>query len=108
LLGWHRHEAAEFGNRVYVGLARGWMYLVAFLDWYSRYVVAWELSDTLELPFVLHCSEAALCVAVPQIVDSDQGSHFTSERFTGRFLWAGVRICQDLDALLGVAVARFA
>jgi putative transposase len=71
------------------------MYLVAFLDWYSRYVVAWELSDTLELPFVLHYAEAALCVAVPEIVNSDQGSHFTSERFTGRFLWAGGRISMD-------------
>ncbi len=71
------------------------MYLVAFLDWYSRYVVAWELSDTLELPFVLWCAETALSMAVPQIVNSDQGSHFTSERFTGRFLEAGSRVRMD-------------
>ena len=79
----------------YIRLLGGWMYLVAFLDWYSRYVVAWELSDTLELPFVLSCAEEALAVAVPEIVNSDQGSHFTSERFTGRFLEAGSRISMD-------------
>ena len=79
----------------YIRLSRGWMYLVAFLDWYSRYVVAWELSDTLEMDFVLACSEAALGVTTPQIINSDQGSHFTSERFTGRFLCAGARISMD-------------
>ena len=45
-----------------VRLVKGWMYLVAFLDWFSRYVVAWELSDTLEMDFVLLCAEAALAV----------------------------------------------
>jgi putative transposase len=79
----------------YIRLSQGWMYLVAFLDWYSRYVVAWELSDTLEMDFVLECSEAALCVATPQIINSDQGSHFTSERFTGRFLSAGAQVSMD-------------
>ena len=73
----------------YIRLSQGWMYLVAFLDWYSRYVVAWELSDTLEMDFVLTCSEQALSVATPQIINSDQGSHFTCERFTGRLLGAG-------------------
>jgi len=79
----------------YIRLSQGWMYLVAFLDWFSRYVVAWELSQTLEMDFVLACSEAALCVATPQIINSDQGSHFTSERFTGRFLCAGAQISMD-------------
>ncbi len=79
----------------YIRLNQGWMYLVAFLDWYSRFVVAWELSDTLELDFVLACSEQALSVATPQIINSDQGSHFTSERFTGRFLSAGARVSMD-------------
>jgi putative transposase len=71
------------------------MYLVAFVDWYSRYIVAWELSDSLEMAFVLSCAEAALTVAVPQIVNSDQGCHFTSERFTELFLAAGSRISMD-------------
>jgi putative transposase len=79
----------------YIRLNRGFMYLVAFLDWHSRFVVAWELSDTLEMEFVLSCSEIALGKAVPQIVNSDQGSHFTSERFTRCFLSAGVKVSMD-------------
>jgi putative transposase len=79
----------------YIRLSQGWMYLIAFLDWFSRYVVAWELSETLEMDFVLTCSEQALSVATPQIINSDQGSHFTSERFTSQFLSAGARISMD-------------
>lgn len=79
----------------YIRLRGGWLYLVAFLDWFSRLVVAWELSDTLEMPFVLSCAGAALGRAVPEIVNSDQGGHFTSERFTGRVLSAGARISMD-------------
>ena len=51
------------------------MYLIAFLDWFSRYVVAWELSDSLELPFVLSCADAALVTGKPEIVNSDQVVH---------------------------------
>ena len=79
----------------YIRLQGGWLYLVAFLDWYSRFVVAWELSDTLEMEFVLSCTERALSVAVPEIVNSDQGSHFTSERFTGQFIDSGALISMD-------------
>ena len=79
----------------YIRLRGGFLYLVAFLDWFSRLVVAWELSDTLELPFVFSCAEAALGRAVPEIINSDQGSHFTSERFTGRVLAAGARVSMD-------------
>ena len=59
----------------YIRLTQGWMYLVAFLDWHSRFVVAWELSDTLEMSFVLSCVEAALGFAIPEIVNSDQVIH---------------------------------
>jgi putative transposase len=55
---------------------------VAVLDWFSRYVIAWELSDTLELPFALTCVRSALAQARPQIRNSDQGSHFTSPQYT--------------------------
>lgn len=79
----------------YVRLVGGWLYLVAFLDWYSRYVVAWELSDTLDMEFVLTCTQQALSVAVPEIVNSDQGSHFTSERFTSQFVGSGVQVSMD-------------
>ena len=71
------------------------MYLVAFLDWYSRYVVAWEVSETLELPFVMDCCHEALDKSVPEIINSDQGSHFTTERFTSCFTKAGTRISMD-------------
>lgn len=79
----------------YIRMQGGFMYLVAFLDWYSRYVIAWEISDSLEMEFVLDCSEVALLQGVPQIVNSDQGSHFTSQRFTGRFLSVGSRVSMD-------------
>lgn len=79
----------------YIRMANSWMYLVAFLDWYSRYVVAWEISESLEMPFVLDCCDSALGRVAPEIVNSDQGSHFTSERFTSRFLEAGARVSMD-------------
>jgi putative transposase len=79
----------------YIRLIGGWMYLVAIIDWFSRYVVAWKLDDTLEIGFVLDCADSALDVATPEIVNSDQGSHFTSEQFTGRFLSAGSRVSMD-------------
>ena len=79
----------------YIRLRGGFLYLVAFLDWFSRLVVAWELSETLEMPFVLSCAEAAFERAVPEIINSNQGSHFTSERFTSRVLAAGARVSMD-------------
>ncbi len=79
----------------YIRLVSGWMYLIAFLDWHSRYVVAWELSDTLEMDFVIACAAAALEKAVPEIINSDQGSHFTSPRFTERFLLVESRVSMD-------------
>jgi putative transposase len=58
-------------------------------------VVAWELSESLEMDFVIACSSAALKGALPEIVNSDQGSHFTSERFTKPLQEAGVQISMD-------------
>jgi putative transposase len=79
----------------YVRLTAGWMYLVAVLDWYSRYVVSWELDQTLEMPFVLSAVDRALEIAVPEIWNSDQGSHFTSPQYIERLLANGVRISMD-------------
>ena len=71
------------------------MYLVAIIDWYSRYIISWQLDDTLEIPFVLEAVETALAVATPQIWNSDQGSHFTSPLYTQRLAPPGVRISMD-------------
>ena len=79
----------------YIRLHAGWMYLVAVLDWYSRYIVSWELDHTLELPFVLTAMQRALAQATPQICNSDQGSHFTSPQYTQLLLDAQVRISMD-------------
>ncbi len=79
----------------YIRLRAGWMYLVAVLDWYSRYVVAWALDQTLELGFVLEAMGAALSRATPEICNSDQGSHFTSPQYLGLLTGADVRISMD-------------
>jgi putative transposase len=79
----------------YIRLQGGWMYLVAILDWFSRYVVNWELDQSLELPFVLRAVDRALGQARPDIWNSDQGSHFTSPHYTQRLLAANVQISMD-------------
>jgi putative transposase len=79
----------------YIRLREGWMYLVAVIDWFSRYIVSWELSDTLAQPFVLRAVERALSLATPLIINSDQGSHFTSAQYTRLVLAAGVQISMD-------------
>lgn len=79
----------------YIRLVAGWMYLVAVLDVWTRYVVSWALDDTLEQPFVLDAVQRALAQATPQIWNSDQGSHFTSPQYTQLVEAAGARISMD-------------
>ena len=79
----------------YIRLARGWLYLVAIIDWYSRYVLSWELDQTLELPFVLEAVRRALNQAQPAILNSDQGSHFTSPAYIELLRSAQVQISMD-------------
>lgn len=79
----------------YVRLKKGWMYLVAILDWYSRYIVSWEMDQTLELPFVLSAVQKALAKGTPEIWNSDQGSHFTSPQYTQVLLNASIQISMD-------------
>ncbi len=79
----------------YVRLRAGGMYLVAILDWFSRSSVAWELDDSLELPFVLTAVDRALLQARPVICNSDQGSHFTSPQYTTRLRAAHVQSSMD-------------
>jgi putative transposase len=65
----------------YIRLLRGFAYLVAIIDWYSRYVISWQLSETLDIGFCLENLERALEINIPDIHNSDQGSHFTSNRY---------------------------
>jgi putative transposase len=96
-----RHVTAAYPNHVwgiditYIRLRSGWLYLVAVIDWFSRYVVSWELDQTLEMPFVVTAVERALAQATPLIWNSDQGSHFTSPQYTQLLLDAGVQISMD-------------
>ena len=79
----------------YVPLRRGFMYLVAIMDWFSRYVLAWELSNTLEAWFCVEALERALEWNRPGIFNTDQGAQFTSAEFTGCLEQAGIRISMD-------------
>lgn len=65
----------------YIRMKKEWMYLVAILDWYSRYIVSYEVSDTLNVEFCCQALERALKQAVPQYHNSDQGSHFTCNAY---------------------------
>ncbi len=96
-----RHTTAAHPNHVwgiditYIRLQAGWLYLVAVLDWYTRYVVAWALDQTLELGFVLEAVDRALEVGCPTIWNSDQGSHFTSPQYLDRLDERGIQISMD-------------
>lgn len=80
----------------YIRLLHGFVYLVAIMDWYSRYVLAWRLSNSLETTFCLEALEDALMIyGFPKIFNSDQGVQFTSESFTGLLLANGIKISMD-------------
>ncbi len=79
----------------YIPMRSGFMYLVAIMDWYSRHVVAWSLSNTLETAFCLDALERALGEARPEIFNSDQGVQYTSADFTGTLGRHGVAIGMD-------------
>ena len=79
----------------YIRLRRGFAYLVAILDWFSRYVVAWDLSLSLDAAFCVSTLERALETSKPEIFNSDQGAQFTSEAFTRPLQAAGVSISMD-------------
>ena len=79
----------------YVPLRHGFLYLVAVMDWYSRYVVSWRLSNTLEGSFCGEALDEALWCSTPEIFNSDQGSQFTASAFTSRLESCGVAISMD-------------
>ena len=80
----------------YIPIGRGFLYLVAIMDWASRAVLAWRLSNTMDVSFCVAAIEEALArFGKPEIFNTDQGSQFTSAAFTGTLIGAGVRISMD-------------
>jgi len=79
----------------YIRMQGSWLYLVAIIDWYSRYIVSWELDDTLQLPFVLAAVDRALATGQPEILNSDQGSHFTAPDYIERLQNQRIAISMD-------------
>jgi putative transposase len=79
----------------YIRLRHGFVFLVAVLDWFSRYVLAWELSTTIDGQFCLDALETALTWRVPEIFNTDQGAQFTAAAFTARVEAAGAQVSMD-------------
>jgi putative transposase len=79
----------------YLPLRDGYLYLTAVMDWYSRYVLAWRLSNQLEGTFCCEALDEALTISQPKIFNTDQGCQFTSEAFTSRLLTRNIRISMD-------------
>lgn len=90
-----RPNQAWAADITYIPMERGFLYLVAIIDWYSRYVLSWRLSNTLEAGFCVEAAEEALRKGRPDIFNTDQGAQFTSEAFTGLLEQYGVRISMD-------------
>ncbi len=77
-------------------MKHGFLYLTAYLDWFSRYVLSWRLSTTLEIEFCLEAAEEALRIYnAPEIENSDQGSHYTSDRHIELFTGKGTKVSMD-------------
>lgn len=92
----HRPNQVWAADITYVPLARGFAYLVAIMDWWSRRVLAWRLSNTLDTTFCVEALEEALVrFGQPEIFNTDQGSQFTAEAFTGVLLARGIKISMD-------------
>ena len=87
-----RPEQVWSTDITYVPMPRGFMYLTAVIDWYSRYVLAWRLSNSLEGSFCLEVLEEALQRGQPEIFNTDQGVQYTAAAFTGRLQRAGALV----------------
>lgn len=79
----------------YIPLRQGFLYLVAVMDWYSRYVISWRLSNSMDVEFCVEALEDALSQGRPEVFNTDQGSQFTSREFTGTLKSQGVAISMD-------------
>jgi putative transposase len=90
-----RKDQVWAADITYIPLSRGFMYLVAIMDWWSRYVLAWQMSTSLYTSFCLEALETALQFGKPGIFNTDQGSQFTSSVFTGMLKDNGILISMD-------------
>jgi putative transposase len=90
-----RPEQVWSTDITYIPMHRGFMYLVAVIDWFSRYVLSWELSNTQDTAFCVEALESALLQGKPEIFNSDQGSQFTSKIFTEHLKAREIRISMD-------------
>ncbi len=80
----------------YIPMARGFVYLIAVLNWYSRRVLAWKVSTAMDVHFCLEAVEEAIAnYGTPEIMNTDQGSQFTSQAFTGLLKGNNIRISMD-------------
>ena len=79
----------------YLPMSRGFLYLVAIMDWHSRYVLSWRLSNTLGTDFCIDALKEALSKGQPEIFNTDQGSQFTREAFSGLLLERGIKVSMD-------------
>jgi putative transposase len=91
----NRPDQVWCADITYIRLTHGFVYLVAIMDWYSRRVLSWRLSNTLDTDFCLEALEEALEHGKPEIFNTDQGCQFTSESFTSRLKEAGIQISMD-------------
>jgi putative transposase len=90
-----RRDQVWSSDITYIPMQTGFMYLCAVVDWYSRYVLSWRLSNTLDGSFCLEALEAGLRGGRPEIFNTDQGVQFTARAFTGRLEEAGVAVSMD-------------
>lgn len=90
-----RPQEAWATDITYIPMNRGFMYLMSVMDWYSRFVLSWEVSNVMDVDFCLHVLEKSFKWGIPAIFNSDQGSQFTSEAFTNKLLDKNIRISMD-------------
>lgn len=79
----------------YIRMSKGFVYLTAIIDWYSRYVLSWSISNTMDVHFCLEALQKALLMGKPEIFNTDQGSQFTSTAFTGVLINQGIQVSMD-------------
>jgi len=91
----HRPNQVWSADITYIRMLRGFMYLVAIMDWYSRYVLSWQLSSTPDHQFCLNALKAALSLNCVEIFNTDQGCQFTCEEFQSCLITQGIRISMD-------------